>query len=64
MDAKDQPIQTLEYKDKWFDLTDGLGFSLTLIDPADPEAVDGSKKKLWRISKAPGGSPGWDDTWD
>jgi hypothetical protein len=34
---------------------------LTLIDPADPLAIDGSDKDLWRPSVNPGGSPGWDD---
>jgi len=61
--ADAQPIQSLEYNDKWFDLTDGSGFSLTLIDPADPLAVDGVDKDLWRASADVGGSPGWDDSW-
>ncbi|MCP4450904.1 MAG: hypothetical protein GY809_05540, partial [Planctomycetes bacterium] len=61
IDADSQVIQNIEYKDKWYDLTDGLGFSLTLIDPADPKAIDGSNKDLWRPSVSPGGSPGWDD---
>jgi len=62
VDAGAEEIQSLQYKDKWHDLTDGLGFSLTLIDPADPQAVDASDKDLWRSSMAPGGSPGWDDS--
>ena len=60
-DAGAQLIQSLQYKDQWYDLTDGLGFSLTLVDPADPLAIDGSDKDLWRPSVSPGGSPGWDD---
>jgi len=62
VDAAAQTIQRIQYKDKWSDLTDGLGFSLTLIDPADPNATDASDKDLWRPSMAPGGSPGWDDS--
>ena len=61
--ADGQPVQSLEYNDKWFDLTDGSGFSLTLIDPADPRAVDSKDKDLWRASADVGGSPGWDDSW-
>ena len=61
-DPDGQVMQSLQYKDKWYDLTDGLGFSLTVIDPADPLAIDGSDKDLWRPSVAPGGSPGWDDS--
>ena len=61
-DPDAQVIQSLEYKDKWYDQTDGLGFSLTMIDPADPLAISGSDKDLWRPSVSPGGSPGWDDS--
>jgi len=63
VDAEANVIQSLEYDDKWVDLTDGSGFSLTLIDPADPLAVDSVDKDLWRASADVGGSPGWDDSW-
>jgi len=64
IDAAGQVIQSFKYNDTWYDLTDGLGFSLTLIDPADPHAIDGSDKTLWRPSIRPGGSPGWNDSGD
>ncbi|MCF7976230.1 MAG: CotH kinase family protein [Phycisphaerae bacterium] len=63
VDAIGEGIQTIQYSDKWYDLTDGQGFSLTMIDPADPLAVDASEKELWRPSADAGGSPGWDDRW-
>ncbi|MHC4744019.1 MAG: lamin tail domain-containing protein, partial [Planctomycetota bacterium] len=34
-DALGQTIQTFKYKDGWYDITDGLGFSLTVLDPGD-----------------------------
>ena len=61
--AGGQDIQRLKYDDKWFDLTDGMGFSLTMIDPADPRAKDSDDKDLWRVSIGVGGSPGWNDSW-
>ena len=59
VDAGGELIQSIQYKDKWHTLTDGLGFSLTLIDPSATDVSDWSKKKLWRPSLQPGGSPGW-----
>ncbi len=60
-DASARLIQSIQYEDTWYDLTDGQGFSLTLIDPSDPKVIDGSDKDLWRPSANAGGSPGWDD---
>jgi len=62
VDAIGTVIHSFEYDDKWFDPTDGLGFSLTVKDPqtADPEDFD--YKNLWRPSVLPGGSPGEDDS--
>ncbi len=54
-------IHLFDYKDGWYDHTDGDGFSLTIRDPLGPLAQwntgDG-----WRSSAAPGGTPGFDDT--
>ena len=61
-DATGRVIQSIRYDDKWYDLTDGAGFSLTRIDPVDPLTIDWSDKKSWRPSMRPGGSPGWNDT--
>lgn len=60
-DALDTIIHEFTYKDGWYDITDGEGFSLTIIDPAaaDPNLWD--EKAGWRPSVAVGGSPGDDD---
>lgn len=61
-DALAQTIHDFKYNDGWFDTTDGLGFSLTIIDPelTDPNQWD--SKSGWRTSVVIGGSPGWDDS--
>ncbi len=61
-DARGRVIHAFEFRDDWYTLTDGLGFSLTLSDPttADPNALGDSA--VWRPSTAPGGSPGAGDT--
>ncbi|HSW01458.1 MAG TPA: lamin tail domain-containing protein [Sedimentisphaerales bacterium] len=53
LDAAGQVIQSFEYKDNWFDLTDGLGFSLTM---RDPRTGDPGKKNAWQAATP---SPGW-----
>ncbi len=59
-DALGQTIQLFSYKDGWYPLTDGGGFSLTIVDPlADPNLWD--EKAGWRSSTVSGGSPGEDE---
>ncbi|MHC4742543.1 MAG: lamin tail domain-containing protein, partial [Planctomycetota bacterium] len=60
-DALGQTIQNFRYKDGWFDITDGLGFSLTINDPNMTDPNEWSSKSGWRTSAMTGGSPGWDD---
>jgi hypothetical protein len=55
-------IHNFSYKDSWYDLTDGDGFSLTVIDPANPDTVTWGAKDSWRSSAYLGGSPGTDDS--
>ena len=59
--ALGQEICDFDYKDSWYDITDGGGFSLTIINPnaSDPNLWD--DKDGWRPSAAVGGSPGTDD---
>jgi hypothetical protein len=61
-DAAGRNIHDFRFEDGWFEITDGMGFSLTVEDPAnaDPNAYD--DKGLWRPSAKAGGSPGADDS--
>ena len=61
-DAAGQTIHNFRFQDDWYDVTDGLGFSLTVKAPANTETTAWSDKAAWRPSAATGGSPGFDDT--
>ena len=56
-DAAGRTIHSFEYRDDWYDSTDGGGFSLTVRTPAtvDPNALSDSAN--WRPSTHSGGSP-------
>ena len=62
LDPAGTDIHDFRLEDNWFDITDGLGFSLTVKDPgaADPNAYN--EKAVWRPSAKAGGSPGADDS--
>jgi len=61
-DAIGQTIMDFRYSDAWRDITDGRGFSLTIVNPANPDVNSWGQKDSWRASAFYGGSPGWDDT--
>jgi len=61
-DALGQTIMDFAYMDTWHAITDGEGYSLTLINPADPDPANWNCKDSWRPSAYIGGSPGTDDT--
>jgi hypothetical protein len=61
-DAAGQVIHNFRYGDGWYDITDGLGFSLTVKDPVNTDPNSLSDKGSWRPSATVGGSPGEDDT--
>ena len=61
-DAIGQVILDFDYKDGWRSITDGDGFSLTVIDPANTEPYDWNEKDSWRASAYLSGSPGEDDS--
>jgi len=61
-DALGQTIHNFAYKDGWRSITDGQGFSLTIIDPTNPDPNGWGRKDSWRASASVGGSPGWDDS--
>jgi hypothetical protein len=58
VDARGQTIQNFKYADDWYPRTDGDGYSLTIIDPANPDLATWSQKAAWRASTRSGGSPG------
>jgi hypothetical protein len=61
-DAAGQTIHNFRFRDGWYDITDGQGLSLTVVDPGavDPNGL--GEKEAWRPSAVTGGSPGYDDT--
>ncbi len=61
-DAVGQTILDFDYRDGWRSITDGDGFSLTIIDPADAVPYDWNEKNSWRASAFLSGSPGEDDS--
>ena len=60
-DAIGQTILDFRYQDDWYSLTDGVGFSLTIIDPTHFDLSTWNIKKTWRPSVYLDGSPGQDD---
>ena len=61
-DAAGQVICDFRYRDGWYDITDGRGFSLSVVDPTTIEVWDA--KDVWRPSAVSGGSPGYEDSAD
>ncbi len=62
VDAAGTMIQSFTYDDKWFPVTDGVGFSLTVKDPKATGASTLDDKSAWRPSTSLGGSPGTRDS--
>ncbi|MHC4749205.1 MAG: lamin tail domain-containing protein [Planctomycetota bacterium] len=61
-DAIGQTILDFRYNDTWRRITDGQGFSLTIVDPTNPDLNSWALKDSWRASAYSGGSPGDDDS--
>jgi len=61
-DAIGTTIHDFEFDDRWYDVTDGRGFSLTVRDPATSASDSLGQEGAWRPSADTGGSPGFDDT--
>ncbi len=57
-DGLGNTILDFEYNDSWYDITDGDGYSLTLIDPY-AETNTWSDSGSWRASAYSGGTPGY-----
>jgi hypothetical protein len=60
-DAVGNTILNFSYRDGWRSITDGDGFSLTIIDATNPNLSSWDEKESWRSSAYAGGSPGQDD---
>jgi hypothetical protein len=61
-DAIGRTILDFSYKDGWRSITDGEGFSLTIIDATNSDLSSWDEKDSWRPSAYSGGSPGQDDS--
>jgi len=61
-DAIGRTILNFRYEDGWQSITDGEGFSLTIIDAANPDVNSWGEKDSWRSSTYADGSPGTDDS--
>lgn len=58
-DAAGTVIQAVRYRDDWYGITDGAGFSLTARSLGGTDAWN--HHDAWRPSATAGGSPGFDD---
>jgi hypothetical protein len=61
-DAIGQTILDFRYEDRWHTVTDGDGFSLTIIDPTHFDLSTWDTKDAWYASVYLDGSPGHDDS--
>jgi hypothetical protein len=61
-DAIGRTIQEFSFEDGWWSLTDGEDFSLTIIEPTNPDLSSWDEKDSWRPSAYADGSPGQDDS--
>lgn len=61
-DAIGRTILDFAYEDGWRSITDGEGYSLTIVNPADPDPESWNDKDSWGASAYVGGSPGSDDS--
>jgi len=57
-DAIGAEIHDFDYNDSWYELTDGYGYSLTLLDPTNPDLTVWDSKPGWRSSLNVDGTPG------
>ncbi|MHC4758594.1 MAG: CotH kinase family protein, partial [Planctomycetota bacterium] len=60
-DAVNNSILEFDYEDDWYPITDGHGFSLTVLNELNPDPNSWDGKFNWRPSVDVNGSPGADD---
>jgi len=58
VDAVNQVIHDFKYDDKWYEQTDGDGFSLVVTWPGESDPTQWGDQNLWRASRVKDGSPG------
>jgi hypothetical protein len=51
-------IQQFSYSDDWYDVADGVGSALEVIDVSQPDLSKWNTKEAWRPSSITGGTPG------
>ena len=61
LDATGQVIHDFRYEDDWYENTDGLGYSLVIIDPVNSIPQNWTEIYAWSVSNNLEGSPGTDD---
>jgi hypothetical protein len=61
LDAAGQVIHDFRYEDDWYKNTDGLGYSLVVVDPVNSIPQNWDDIDTWRFSNNIGGSPGTED---
>ena len=61
LDAADQVIHDFRYEDDWYENTDGLGYSLVVVDPFNSIPQNLADNNAWCVSNNIGGSPGTED---
>jgi hypothetical protein len=61
-DSMGTTILNFKYSDDWRSITDGDGYSLTIINPTNIDVNSWDEKDSWRPSAYINGSPGWDDS--
>jgi hypothetical protein len=57
-DALGRTIHSFGYKDGWYAITDGHGFSLNIINPDSPDTNSWEYKEHWRPASIINGTPG------
>ncbi len=61
IDADGNSIHNFNYKDGWYPVTDGYGFSLTKITPDSSNITSWDSRSGWHASTISGGTPGTND---
>jgi len=56
-DAAGNTILEFDYDDDWYPITDGIGFSLNVINPSNPDPNSWEEKASWQASTTDGGTP-------